>query len=992
MSVLFVELSGPVGMGQRLDPEDMRRVVGRALVGVIAKVEVLGGTVTSVSGAGLAALFGAPEAHEDDPERALRAAFGAVSDAEDGAEGLSVRAGIETGQAVVGPIGGASTPHYGAVGEVVGVAAGLESVAKAGSVLVGPVTRRATEGLFEWGPTEEVSISPGAKPLVGSYLERPKPRPLGQAGRRGLARGAPLIGRRTELALLHDVLREVTAGKGGVVLVAGEPGLGKSRLVQECRQLFLAWAGASSGRLPLWLEGRAASYASSSPYGMYQQLLAAWLGVVPEEGPDAVRAALEGAMKAVLPGPRRDVQTALLYRMMGLEGATLVRELSSFTPGEVQEATFQALQAVVSRLARYGPTVLVLEDLHWADATSLSVTEGLCSLTKEAPLLLLLTRRPEPDPGVSAFEAALAADQALRLSRFELSPLDEGAERDLAGWLLGEGTPEDVLDTVSRGVEGNPLFLEERFSSLLETGALERDGKGWHLDHSLTEEVPEALERLVRSRVDRLDQGSHDAIVAASVLGPEFGLHALRTVTDLNGDLAPALSRLCTGGLLTELRKFPEPAYRFRHALIQEATYRGLVSSERRRLHGRAAWGLEEASSAQLEEVAAVLGHHFAMAGEVERAVHYLEMAGDHAAYAFANDEAIASYRYALDLFGRDSADRDAARPGRDPRVKAEAGVRCKLGEVLKLTGRYGEARDALQEGLQSVDILDDLEAARLYIRLGEVEHDCHAYDRALKSLEAGSALLPGSPEGLGPLALDLWVTSRLQRAFVHYWRDEADQMAAVLESLHSLFEANGGPRRRQSRYYNAVQCWQCTQRRHRIDEEILVNARRALAAAEGVCPQEEIGWRIFDLGFCLLWYGDLDGGEEKLTRALRYSERMGSASLRALSLSYLNMAALRRNDPAGVAVLAPQAMQAAYAASRPQYAATAKASLAWVAWKTGRAAEVEALAEEALASWPARSWQPFHWVCLWPLVAVRLAAGQVADAVETARQLLPAP
>ena len=180
VSVVFAELSGPAGStGYRLGPEELRELLGGALAEVVAEVEALGGTVTSVSGAGLVALFGAPASHEDDPERALRAAFRAVSGAGASGKGLSVRAAVETGPAVVGLIGGGASAHYGAVGEVVGVAAALQSVARRASVLVGPATRAATEGLFEWGPTEDVAISPGAKPLHASYLERPKARPGG---------------------------------------------------------------------------------------------------------------------------------------------------------------------------------------------------------------------------------------------------------------------------------------------------------------------------------------------------------------------------------------------------------------------------------------------------------------------------------------------------------------------------------------------------------------------------------------------------------------------------------------------------------------------------------------------------------------------------------------------------------------------------------------------------------------------------------------------
>ena len=319
--MLFAELSGPVGVGVMSDPEDVRQVLGAALAGVIAEVEGLGGTVTSVSGAGLAALFGAPEAHEDDPERAVRAGSRILSAI--GAGGLpprpgafSARVGIETGPAVVGSIGAGS--GYGALGEVVGAAAAVQSAARAGSVLVGPVTRAATEETFDWGATEDVAPTPGAEPLVASYLERPRARSPGYRGRARLAGRAPLVGRQAELDVLDEALREATSGRGSVTFVVGEPGLGKTRLVQECRKRFMAWVGAGTGRLPLWLEGRCASYASSTPYGLYQQLLSGWAGAAPEEGEQIVRPALERAMKAIFGG---EVDYAgLLAHMMGLRG------------------------------------------------------------------------------------------------------------------------------------------------------------------------------------------------------------------------------------------------------------------------------------------------------------------------------------------------------------------------------------------------------------------------------------------------------------------------------------------------------------------------------------------------------------------------------------------------------------------------------------------------------------------------------------------------
>ena len=360
----------------------MRRVVGNALAGVIAEVEGLGGTVTSVSGAGLAAVFGAPEAHEDDPERAVRAgsrmlsAVSAGANA-DGTERLSVRIGVETGPAVVGPLWSGATAGYGAVGEVVEAAAALQSAAKAGSVLVGPATKLATEGVFDWGLRRTSPPAPGPSPCSPFTWSGQRRAAAGSGGLGGRWPRSRLVGRQAEISALDEALRQATSGKGSVVFVVGEPGLGKTRLVQECRKRFMAWVGAGTGRLPLWLEGRCASYGSSTPYGLYQQLLSAWTGVALEEGDEVVRPALERAMKAVFGGEVE--HTAFLAHMLGVrrgpEGGCLAR----LSPEGLQRATFASVGAIMARLAATGPTVLVLEDLHWADPTSLRLTEELAA-------------------------------------------------------------------------------------------------------------------------------------------------------------------------------------------------------------------------------------------------------------------------------------------------------------------------------------------------------------------------------------------------------------------------------------------------------------------------------------------------------------------------------------------------------------------------------------------------------------------------------------
>ena len=233
-----------------------------------------------------------------------------------------------------------------------------------GSVLVGPITRAATEDLFEWGPTAEVAVSGGAKWLRATYLGRPKARLAGHPARRGLVRPVPIVGRERELGLLRESLRHATGGSGCVVVMTGEPGLGKTRLVAECRRIFMGWVGADSGRLPLWLEGRAASYTSAQPYGLYRQVLSHWVGSGPEETDELAWPALERAVRATFGGKADDQSLALLAHVMGLRPRGTGPAAASLGPEPLQQASFAALRGLISRLLVHGPTVLVLEDLQ----------------------------------------------------------------------------------------------------------------------------------------------------------------------------------------------------------------------------------------------------------------------------------------------------------------------------------------------------------------------------------------------------------------------------------------------------------------------------------------------------------------------------------------------------------------------------------------------------------------------------------------------------
>jgi class 3 adenylate cyclase/tetratricopeptide (TPR) repeat protein len=1012
VSAIFVELS-PVGLGAQADPEDLRELIGVGLAEVISEVEQLGGTVASVSGFGMSVLFGAPQSHEDDPERALRAALrivGAVGQTLLGRgnaalgkatnlksfPALSARMGIETGTAVVGPIGRGDATGYGALGEVVGAAAALQSAAGPGLVLVGPATRAATEEIFEWGPGPGLALTAGAQPVQASYLIGPRARSIAEAGRRRLAAKAPLVGREVELALLTEAVRATFSGRGGAVVVVGEPGLGKTRLVAECRNYFMGWVGAASGRLPLWLEGRCASYASSTPYGAYQQLLSRFIGAPLESGESVLRPALIRAVNAVL-GQGSEV-VPVLARMMGLPAGPGGEHIGRMGPAELQRAMFTALRSLLSGLVERGPTVLALEDLHWSDPTSLRLTGELALLAATGPLLMLATRRPEPDPGVGELEAELAADPDRRFRALKLGPLPRSAERALARSLLDGEVGDEVLEVVCDGVDGNPLFLEERLASLLDTGAVHRVSAGWRLGTGAAARVPEALERLVRSRADRLSPGSREAIVAASVLGQDLERSALGAVSELGAELDDALAELVSAGLLTEVQGQPEPLYRLRHAIIREATYNGLLRSQRRQLHARAAWDLEARATGRLEEVAAVLGGHFAAAGEADRAVHYLEIAGDHAARVFANEEAHASYRQALAVLEDEGWSSSPGQPALAAGRTATAVDLCdKLSWLLMLVDRKGEARAAALEGLARVGPEDALRAARLQYVLGQIEFQCGRFDAALAACHAVDELLgPCGVDDHGE-RVDLWVHVQTNvEVSVHCARNDLERAAAVIESVRPLVNATCGPEV-VACFCAALSQQHVRERRYRVDAQVLEQHRRSADVARALGPatirQPYEGLRCFtltNLAVVLTWHGDLVEAQEVFEQALASAERQGSSGARGRVLVEMAVTALRRGDVEVVRKLAEQAREAAAAAGYQHYVAAATALQAWVAWRDQQVGRALALGAEALELWESQPESyPFHCLALWPLAGANLDTGRLEEAVDAARQLL---
>ena len=508
----------------------------------------------------------------------------------------------------------------------------------------------------------------------------------------------------------------------------------------------------------------------------------------------------------------------------------------------------------------------------------------------------MLTRRPEPGTGTSALEVSLSTDPGLTVHRIELSPLAERAEEELARALLGGTATDEVVAAIRKGAEGNPLFLEERLSSLLEVRAVRKGDDGyWRLEPGIRDEVPDAIERMVRSRVDRLGPCLRDAIVAASVLGVEFDLTALASVTDFGDDLLAVVSELCSVGLLVELDKPGGRTYRFRHALIQEATYKGIVKAQRRRLHARAASGLEGAAGGLAEDAAALLGRHFALAGAAKRAAHYQELAGDNAASAFANDEAVSSYRYALEQL--------TAGDGRH--MERAAAVWFKLGQLFLRLRRYDEGRDAFQAAGRHFPPSAAVRAADAYRLLSWIEVADRRRAAASEALDTAEALLEDAYEKQTDEWARTWVDVQLMRGF-YYFYDDPELLGSVITRAAPLVEAQAGPKQKAD-FYTQVGYQRAATKRFMVDDEVMacfLDAWRVVVEA-GLEDYIETNFVRAGVGYFRLIQGNVVTGQEILEATVALARRAGDRSMELTCLPCLAWARLRQHDVVGAREMA---------------------------------------------------------------------------------------
>jgi class 3 adenylate cyclase/tetratricopeptide (TPR) repeat protein len=668
VTMLFCDVKGSTAMAEGLDPEDWAEIMNGAFERLIAPVYRYEGTLARLMGDAIFAFFGAPIAHEDDPQRAVWAGLDIVAGiatyreqvrAERGLD-LNVRVGINTGPVMVGQVGSDLRLEYTAMGDAVNVAARMEQTADPGTVQITAKTYRLVEPFFDVQARGPIEVKGKAEPVSAYRVLARRAEPGAARG----TRGSPLVGRDREMEQLREAVEEAQSGRGRIVSLIGDAGLGKSRLIEETRDEWTRRRPEHPTREVselhrLWETWQCVSYDATRPYSQYRRVLARIAGIEDTDPPDLVRRKLAATIE---PGAEDWLEPHMrVWR--SLFGVPEPREEP--LEGEAfRDAIMDLVPASTRRFHSDEPTLMVFEDLHWCDEASMDVLIETAKLIDDMPCLLLFAYRPDREAPSWRLKQWLETEYPHRSIELRLSPLTEVESGHLIDALLPDEDPV-VRTRIIERTDGNPLFVEEVAAVVHEHDEIA---------------IPSTLQALFTARLDALDEGSRHTLQLASVIGRTFSEPVLGAVGG-ERDLSSSLRTLERLGLIAETARKPEREYAFRHSLTQEATYGTILLRRRRELHQRVGEVLEQRYAHRIDEFAPLLARHFHEAGDDERTFRHAAMAADAASRLYAHAETVAHATLAIQT---------ATRLGRAEEALGD--LYPNRGRALELSGRFDEA------------------------------------------------------------------------------------------------------------------------------------------------------------------------------------------------------------------------------------------------------------------------------------------------------------
>jgi len=698
VTVMFADVCGFTSMSEQLDPEDVHGIMDRAFDVILAAVHRYDGTINQFLGDGVMALFGAPVAHEDHANRALHAALdiqkelGPLVEDVQRTHGVQfrMRMGLNTGLVVVGAIGKDLRMDYTAVGDTTNLAARLMALATPGQIVVSGRTHLVRDRSFTFDDLGRHAVKGKSEPVQAYALIGIRQRTRLEVSRE--RKLTPLFGRGAELGRLVDAYERATDGRGSIVFLVADPGAGKSRLLYE----FLR--GLDDSQV-LELETICASYGRAIPYRPVLELLRRYLGLTEAMSADQVRTRAAQCLAALdLQGEERLV---LLTHFLGVSAPS--EFLTRVSAAELKERTRDLVCDVFLRASETTSVVLVVENVHWADASSLEVFAHLARGIARHQILLTVTARP----GFTAPWLEPPAAELMRLTALDIRDM-EAMIRSLLG---ADTIARDLLELLVDKGDGNPLYVEEFVLQLRETGGIMVDAGVARLGRTDVK-VPPTIQDIIAARVDRLAASPKVALQGAAVIGRRFGVSLLSQVVEVPPDeTAPELRELHASDFIFPSATDPELMYSFKHALTQDVVYAGLLERRRRQYHRAAGRGLEQLYAGHIDDVVELLVYHFARSGDDDKAVDYGLAAAEKAQRRWAHTEALA--------FFEETLKRLSAMPDTEANRLRRIDVVVKQAELMFALGRHAEHVAALVAVRELVDAADAPRRAAWYYWTG---------------------------------------------------------------------------------------------------------------------------------------------------------------------------------------------------------------------------------------------------------------------------------
>ena len=747
VTVLFADLKSSLELLADRDPEEARRLIDPVLDLMMEAVHRYEGTVNQVLGDGIMALFGAPLAHEDHAVRACYAALAIQSSIKQYSQELrrlhglemQTRVGLNSGEVVVRTIGNDLSMEYSAIGQTTHLAARMEQLATPGTVRLTGETARLAEGFIQVTPLGPVPVKGLADPievfeLTGALALRTR---MQASAARGLTR---FVGRHTELSVLSETLKRCGSGRGEIVALVGEPGVGKSRLV---------WEFTHSHRTQGWLvlEAGSVSYGKASAYRPIIDLLKGYFQIEDRDDARRIREKVAGKLVTL----ERSLESTLPGFLSLLNVPFEDADWDVLHPSQRRQKILETCKRLVLRESQVQPLVLVFEDLHWIDEETQAFLNSLVESLPSARLLLLVNYRPE-------YEHGWGRKTFYRNLRIDPLPSESAAEL-LVGLLGADAQLEPLRALLIERTEGNPFFIEESVRTLVETNVLQGERGQYRLARSLASvQVPSRVQSVIAARIDRLPPEHKQLLQMGAVIGKDVPYALLRAIFGTSeSELQIGLNHLQSGEFLYETALFPDLEYTFKHALTHEVAYSGILQERRRAVHAHITEAIEAVYKERAAEHLERLCYH-AVRGELwDKAHRYLEQAGLKALARSANRDAVHSFEQALEALRQLPESRAVIERGID--------VRLELRSALHPLGEFDQVFDTLRKATELAESIgDERRQGRVLSYLAQSFRLVGDYPRAI---EAGKRALAIS-QVFGDFGILAPANFHLGQAFFH--------------------------------------------------------------------------------------------------------------------------------------------------------------------------------------------------------------------------------